>query len=158
MSPGELLSRNVERFRGGRVFKAHRLFYRSTLRSRVIKKKKKQSSSAGAGRAPQRHALDHGPWTLDPGPSTPDLGPCNPALGPQTLDLRHETPDLVPLTLNVSSLRRGVWVSRLEGHLLQLAEGAGFRPADSVSHAASVMKWVVTRIYPGYLPPATSYR
>jgi hypothetical protein len=31
----------VERFRGGLVFKAHRLLYHSTLGSRVIKKKKK---------------------------------------------------------------------------------------------------------------------
>jgi len=31
----------VKRFRGGLVFKAHRLLYHSTLGSRVIKKKKK---------------------------------------------------------------------------------------------------------------------
>ena len=37
----QLLSRNVERFRGGLVFKAHRLSYHSTLGSRVTKKKKK---------------------------------------------------------------------------------------------------------------------
>jgi len=36
----QLLSRNVERFRGGLVFKAHRLLYYSTLGTRVIKKKK----------------------------------------------------------------------------------------------------------------------
>jgi len=36
-----LLGRNVNRFRGGLVFKAHRLVYHSTLGSRVIKKKKK---------------------------------------------------------------------------------------------------------------------
>ena len=36
-----MLDRNVERFRGGLVFKAHRLLYHSTLGSRVIKKKKK---------------------------------------------------------------------------------------------------------------------
>jgi len=35
-----LLRRNVKRFRGGLVFKAHRLLYRSTLGLRVIKKKK----------------------------------------------------------------------------------------------------------------------
>ena len=35
------LSRNVERFRGGLVFKAHRLLYHSTLSLRVIKKKRK---------------------------------------------------------------------------------------------------------------------
>ena len=33
--------RNVQRFRGGLVFKAHRLGYHSTLGSRVVKKKKK---------------------------------------------------------------------------------------------------------------------
>jgi len=36
----ELLHRNVQRFRGGLVVKAHRLVYHSTLGSRVIKKKK----------------------------------------------------------------------------------------------------------------------
>jgi len=39
----KLLHRNVQRFRGGLVFKAHRLLYHSTLGSRVIKKKKKRS-------------------------------------------------------------------------------------------------------------------
>ena len=34
------MSRNVERFRGGLVFKAHRLLYQSTLGSRVMKRKK----------------------------------------------------------------------------------------------------------------------
>ena len=34
-----LLRRNVKRFRGGLVFKAHRPLYHSTLGSRVIKKK-----------------------------------------------------------------------------------------------------------------------
>ena len=36
----QLLIRNVERFRAGLVAKAHRLLYRSTVGSRVIKKKK----------------------------------------------------------------------------------------------------------------------
>ena len=36
----QLLSRNVKRFRGGLVFKAHRLLYHSTLGLRVIKKKR----------------------------------------------------------------------------------------------------------------------
>jgi len=35
------LRRNVKRFRGGLVFKAHRLLYHSTLGLRVIKKKKR---------------------------------------------------------------------------------------------------------------------
>ena len=34
----QVLGRNEERFRGGLVFKAHRLLYYSTLGSRVIKK------------------------------------------------------------------------------------------------------------------------
>ena len=37
-----LLTRHVERFRGGLVFKAHRLLYNSTLGSRVMKKKEKE--------------------------------------------------------------------------------------------------------------------
>ena len=37
----QLLRRNVERFRGGIVWKAHRLLYHSTLGTRVIKKNKK---------------------------------------------------------------------------------------------------------------------
>jgi len=37
-----LLYRNVQRFRGGLVFKAHGLLYHSTLGLRVIKKKKKK--------------------------------------------------------------------------------------------------------------------
>ena len=36
-----LLNRNVEQFRGGLVFKAHRLVYHSTRSSREVKKKKK---------------------------------------------------------------------------------------------------------------------
>jgi len=37
----QLLHRSVQRFRGGLVFKAHRLLYHSTLGLSVIKKKKK---------------------------------------------------------------------------------------------------------------------
>ena len=40
----ELLRRNVKRFRGGLVFKAHRLVHHSTLGSRVAKKKKIQQN------------------------------------------------------------------------------------------------------------------
>ena len=40
-STSQLLHRNVKRFRGGLVSKAHRLLYRSTLGLRVIKKKEK---------------------------------------------------------------------------------------------------------------------
>ena len=40
----QLLDRNVQRFRGGLVFKAHRLLYHSTSGLRVIEKKRKQIS------------------------------------------------------------------------------------------------------------------
>jgi len=40
-TPGQLLRRNVKRFRGGLVLKAHRLLYHSTLGLRAVKKKKK---------------------------------------------------------------------------------------------------------------------
>ena len=40
-------------FRGGLVFKAHRLVYHSTLGWRVIKKKKKPSESIGSRQLPQ---------------------------------------------------------------------------------------------------------
>ena len=41
----QLLHRNVQRFRGGLVFKAHRLLHPSTLGSRVTKKKKTRAVS-----------------------------------------------------------------------------------------------------------------
>jgi len=40
LSTLHLLDRTVQRFRGGLVFEAHRLFHHSTLGLRVIKKKK----------------------------------------------------------------------------------------------------------------------
>ena len=42
--------RNVERFRGGLVLKAHRLLYHSTLCLRVIKKEKKQTMATPESR------------------------------------------------------------------------------------------------------------
>ena len=42
----QLLSRNLERFRGGLVVKARGLLYHSTVGSRVMKKKKVQLQSA----------------------------------------------------------------------------------------------------------------
>ena len=39
------IDRNVKRFRGGLVFKAHRLSYHSTLGLRVSKKKKKKEET-----------------------------------------------------------------------------------------------------------------
>jgi len=40
---------NVQRFRGGLVFEAHRLVYHSTLGLRVIKQKKKKRRTVGSG-------------------------------------------------------------------------------------------------------------
>jgi len=45
----EVEPQNVKRFRGGLVFKAHRLLYHSTLGLRVIKKKK-ESQTRGSKR------------------------------------------------------------------------------------------------------------
>ena len=45
----QLLRRNVNRFRGGLVFKAHRLVYYSTLGLRVIKEKKREEKRNGQG-------------------------------------------------------------------------------------------------------------
>ena len=42
----QLIHRNVQRFRGGLVFKAHRRLYHSTLGLRVIKKKKTRYAAA----------------------------------------------------------------------------------------------------------------
>ena len=41
----QLLYRNVQRFRGGLVFKAHRRLYYSTLGFRVMKKKNKKEAA-----------------------------------------------------------------------------------------------------------------
>jgi len=43
-----LADRNVQRFRGGLAFKAHRLLYHSTLGLRVIKKKRRSAASRAA--------------------------------------------------------------------------------------------------------------
>jgi len=62
-----LLHRNVQRFRGGLVFKAHRLLYHSTLALRVITKKKRGGTACnprirgGAGRPPCRSLLSSSP-------------------------------------------------------------------------------------------------
>ena len=49
------LRRNVKRFRGGLVFKAHRLVYHSTLGLRVMNRRKKNSAEP---------ALDAGAWSF----------------------------------------------------------------------------------------------
>ena len=70
-----LLNRSVQRFRGGLVFKAHRLFNHSTLGLRVIKKKKK-------------------PETRDTKPEARDTGPETRNLKPETINpetIRHKS-------------------------------------------------------------------
>ena len=56
---GVLLRRNVKRFRGGLVFKAHRLVYHSTLGWRIIKKKKKKSGVRAAARRTALEPIRH---------------------------------------------------------------------------------------------------
>ena len=54
--PEQLLSRKVQRFRGGLVFKAGRLVYHSTLGSRVIKQTTCDEGAAGEA-AVVRHSV-----------------------------------------------------------------------------------------------------
>jgi len=54
----QLLYRNVQRFRGGLVFKAHRLLYHSTLGLRVIKKKKNLESGVGVHHLPAKNRIN----------------------------------------------------------------------------------------------------
>jgi len=53
--------RKVQRFRGGLVFKAHRLLYHSTLGLRVIKKKKSRRKLV-ARRGPETSFAVHSPF------------------------------------------------------------------------------------------------
>jgi len=53
--------RNVKRFRGGLVLKAHRLLYHSTLGLRVIKKKKSRVEGVGCG----VRSLGFGSWNFE---------------------------------------------------------------------------------------------
>ena len=53
-----ILRRNVKRFPGGLVFKAHRLLYHSTLGLRLIKKKKKTTGTSARCAEP---TLTHAP-------------------------------------------------------------------------------------------------
>ena len=55
-----LLSRNVEQFRKGLVFKAHRLLHHSTLGSRVVKKKKTSASMRAASTATRSVRVERG--------------------------------------------------------------------------------------------------
>ena len=45
----QLLHRNVQRFRGGLVFKAHRLLYRSTLGARESNKEEEEDLEFNLG-------------------------------------------------------------------------------------------------------------
>jgi len=60
---GGLTHRNVQRFRGGLVFKAHRLLYHSTLGLKVIEKKKKVG---GLGVGVQGLGLRGDQWSSKP--------------------------------------------------------------------------------------------
>ena len=53
----EGLRRNVNRFRGGLVFKAHRLVYHSTLGSRVIKKEEEEEGDLFADASGDHRAI-----------------------------------------------------------------------------------------------------
>ena len=53
------LRRNVKRFRGGLVFKAHRLLYHSTLGLRIIKKRRRGCTSRAGGEDGEVSALQH---------------------------------------------------------------------------------------------------
>jgi hydroxymethylglutaryl-CoA reductase (NADPH) len=82
----QLLRRNVEPFRGGLVFRAHRLLYHSTLGSRVIKKSKKKKKKGFQPHRLQavRRSLLLGPLqTRNPKPKArnPKTETRNPKLG-----------------------------------------------------------------------------
>ena len=62
----------VKRFRGGLVFKAHRLLYRSTLDLRVIKKQKKVKGVADIHGVPGGHL--HPRLLQGPGPLSSEYG------------------------------------------------------------------------------------
>ena len=53
----QLFRRNVKGFRGGLVFKAHRLLYHSTLCSETIQNKKGRNRLSGAGRDTSREVV-----------------------------------------------------------------------------------------------------
>jgi len=57
----QLLHRNVQRFRGGLVCKAHRLLYHSTLGLRVIKKKKRPAKGGASCRPNSVHTTQFSP-------------------------------------------------------------------------------------------------
>ena len=69
-----LLYINVQRFRGGLVFKAHRLLYHSTLGLRVTKKKKKVEGLGFMGGRPVRVGrVNHGAYRHSETSATPLL-------------------------------------------------------------------------------------
>ena len=59
----QLLHRNVKRFRGGLVFKAHRWLYHSTLGSIVIKKKKRSLAATASNASVSNASM---PFEVDP--------------------------------------------------------------------------------------------
>jgi len=79
----QLLYRNVQRFRGGLVFKAHRLLYHLTLGLRVIKKKANiisvevSDSGFSATKITKRHSMDYeGFGTPNFGGTVTEFTPC----------------------------------------------------------------------------------
>ena len=76
----QLLRRTVKRFRGGLVFKAHRLVYHSTLCLRVIKKKKKGWGSGVQGFRVENRGLKVGGRV--PGSGSRVQGPGSRVQGP----------------------------------------------------------------------------
>jgi len=68
-----LLHSNVQRFRGGLVFKAHRLVYHSTLGLRVIKKKRRESEEEAARRSLLAPAAESTGGSVESQVRIPDL-------------------------------------------------------------------------------------
>ena len=93
----DLLHRNVQRFRGGLVCKAHILFNHSIVGLRVIKKKREEYLT---DLTPTSSTLNHHPYTLNHQPCT---------LNHQLYTLHHQpcTPNhhLQPETLNRKAWR-----------------------------------------------------
>ena len=63
-----MLSRNVERFRGGLIFQTHRLLYHSSLGVRVIKKNPLHPSQTRGGKSGVQEAAEAGRANHAPAP------------------------------------------------------------------------------------------
>jgi len=110
-----LLHRNVQRFRGGLLFKAHRLLYHSTLGFRVMKKKKGLPAArldVGEvefdGSTPLALSLSRSlsPPLSPPSPTNPPPPPTNPPTpcSPYEMYQRHDwTSEKLSLTAWIST-------------------------------------------------------